>query len=44
MNDNSYWKIIHGDSLKVLGGFVPGSFDAVITDPPYRNSFGKIPR
>ncbi len=35
MNDNSYWKIIHGDSLKLLPGFAPGSFDAVITDPPY---------
>ena len=35
MNDNSTWKIIHGDALKLLGEFSPGSFDAVITDPPY---------
>ena len=31
----THWKIIHGDSLKLLAGFAPGSFDAVITDPPY---------
>ena len=35
MNDNSNWQIIHGDALKLLSGFAPGSFDAVITDPPY---------
>ena len=35
MSDNSSWKIIHGDALKLLGEFSPGSFDAVITDPPY---------
>ena len=34
MNDNSRWEIIQGDSLKVLEGFAPGTFDAVITDPP----------
>ena len=33
MNDN--WRILHGDALKLLGNFPPGSFDAVITDPPY---------
>ena len=29
------WEIIHGDSLKLLSSFEPGSFNAVITDPPY---------
>ena len=29
------WTIIQGDALKVLEGFAPGTFDAVITDPPY---------
>ena len=33
MNDK--WEILHGDALKLLGGFAPGTFDAVITDPPY---------
>ena len=27
------WSIIHGDALKVLGEFSPGTFDAVITEP-----------
>ena len=35
MSDNPRWEIIQGDALKLLGGFSPGSFDAVITDPPY---------
>ena len=35
MNVDSRWQIIHGDSLKLLPGFAPGSFDAVVTDPPY---------
>ena len=35
MSDNQKWEIIHGDALKVLSGFVPGTFDAVITDPSY---------
>ena len=35
MNADSRWEIIHGDSLKLLTGFAPGFFDAVITDPPY---------
>ena len=35
MSDNQKWEIIHGDALKVLSGFAPGTFDAVITDPPY---------
>ena len=29
------WAIIQGDALKMLEGFAPGTFDAVITDPPY---------
>ena len=33
MNDK--WEIIHGDALKLLGQFAPGTFDAIITDPPY---------
>lgn len=35
MSDNPQWEIIQGDALKVLSGFAPGAFDAVITDPPY---------
>ena len=35
MNDNQKWEIIQGDALKVLSGFAPNTFDAVITDPPY---------
>lgn len=35
LNDDKKWEIIQGDCLKVLEGFAPGSFDAVITDPPY---------
>ena len=35
MNDNQKWEIIQGDALKVLSGFTPNTFDAVITDPPY---------
>ena len=30
------WKILHGDTLKLVKAFQPGIFDAVITDPPYR--------
>ena len=33
MSDNPQWEIIQGDALKVLSGFAPGTFDAVITDP-----------
>jgi len=29
------WRILHGDTLKLVKGFQPGIFDAVITDPPY---------
>ncbi len=35
MRDKPRWEIIHGDSLTVLESFPPGTFDAVITDPPY---------
>ena len=35
MSDNPKWKIIQGDALQLLPNFVPGTFDAVITDPPY---------
>ena len=35
MNETKNWAIIQGDALKVLEGFAPGTFDAVITDPPY---------
>ena len=35
MSDKPRWEIIHGDSLTVLESFPPGTFDAVITDPPY---------
>ena len=35
MNDNQKWEIIQGDALRVLSGFAPNTFDAVITDPPY---------
>jgi site-specific DNA-methyltransferase (adenine-specific) len=30
----SDWQVIQGDCLQVLKDFAPGSFDAVITDPP----------
>ena len=29
------WTILHGDTLQLTPHFRPGSFDAVITDPPY---------
>ena len=35
MCSSSKWEIIQGDALKVLEGFPSGTFDAVITDPPY---------
>ena len=34
-NLSQKWEIIQGDALKLLGGFPPGTFDAIITDPPY---------
>ena len=42
MSDNQKWEIIHGDALKVLSSFAPGTFDAVITDPPYASG-GRTP-
>jgi len=30
-------RVIHGDCLEVMRDFAPGSFDAVITSPPYDN-------
>ena len=35
MRDDQKWEIIQGDALRVLRGFAPNTFDAVITDPPY---------
>ena len=35
MRETPMWDIIFGDSIKVLSEFEPGTFDAVITDPPY---------
>ena len=29
------WRILHGDTLKLVRSFQPEIFDAVITDPPY---------
>ena len=29
------WRILHGDTLKLVKALKPESFDAVITDPPY---------
>lgn len=29
------WEIIRGDALQLLRDYPAGSFDAVITDPPY---------
>ncbi len=29
------WEIIRGDALSVIPTFAPGTFDAIITDPPY---------
>ena len=34
MSDNPKWNIIQGDALQLLRDFAPGTFDAVITDPP----------
>ncbi|MBQ9349126.1 MAG: site-specific DNA-methyltransferase [Oscillibacter sp.] len=35
MNHNPRWEIIQGDAVKILTQTAPGTFDAVITDPPY---------
>ena len=47
MNDKRpAWTILHGDALTILEDFPPGTFDAVITDPPYNVNYeggaGKI--
>ena len=44
MNDNQKWEIIQGDALKVLSGFTPNTFDAVITDPRMLPEAGRNPR
>ena len=38
MSDNAIspkWEIIQGDALSLLRSYPAGSFDAIITDPPY---------
>jgi len=30
-----HWRILHGDTLKLVKSFRPEIFDAVVTDPPY---------
>ena len=35
------WTILHGDTLSLLRSFAPGSFDALITDPPYASGGSK---
>ncbi len=30
-----HWRILHGDTLKLVKSFRPELFDAVVTDPPY---------
>ena len=43
MNDKQpNWTILHGDALTILEDFPPGTFDAVITDPPYASG-GRTP-
>ena len=32
------WRILHGDTLKLVKGFQPGIFDAVITEPSRTNA------
>ena len=32
MSDNPKWNIIQGDALQLLPNFVPGTFDAIITE------------
>mgnify|MGYP002813257839 CR=1 FL=1 len=44
------WEVLTGDCLAVMRDFAPGSFDAVITDPPYGVNYnpcggdGAVPR
>ena len=33
------WRVLCGDCLTEMANFAPGSFDAVITDPPYGNGY-----
>ncbi|MCD8384026.1 MAG: site-specific DNA-methyltransferase, partial [Clostridiales bacterium] len=35
MTNAPKWTILQGDALQILEGFAPGTFDAIITDPPY---------
>lgn len=37
VNETKNWAIIQGDALKVLEGFAPGTFDAVITEIKTQN-------
>ena len=39
MVDEERYKIINGDSLKVLDTFEENSVDAIVTDPPYELGF-----
>ena len=34
-SSGSDWAILNGDTLKLVKAFLPGTLDAVITDPPY---------
>ena len=36
-----HWRILHGDTLKLIKAFRPGIFDALITDPPYASGSSK---
>lgn len=35
------WEILHGDTLTLVKAFLPGTFDAIITDPPYASGGSK---
>ncbi|MEG0483798.1 MAG: site-specific DNA-methyltransferase [Oscillospiraceae bacterium] len=35
------WTMLHGDTLAIAKEFKPGTFDAVITDPPYASGGAK---
>lgn len=37
----SDWAILNGDTLKLVKTFLPGTLDAVITDPPYASGGAK---
>ena len=36
-----HWRILHGDTLKLIKAFQPGIFDALVTDPPYASGSSK---